>query len=441
MSYQDRLQPVIVLTSPSGVVFNAKWAGDDRTMEKTLGVFKTPGVSGAIIQDLATGGVAYPLTIFFDGPDNDIEANLFFKTCRETGPWTVIHPVHGEKTLQLQSVSESTQPISSGGVTEISTEWLEVRISTDVKESAGLPSVSRARPSVVVKTAPQIAALVKNQNTILKVTAAEQFDSVIELDTADKVGKLKVAVADTVESFTLNLESLTALVAEVQAQVDSIKKGIDETIFGPLTDVLALAGQIQALIATPGQIISDFKAKVEAYRRFRDKILGRSPGTPSSSNVNTAATQELSLTAALGGIGISSISTPLGSRASAIGGIEGAVEYFDGMTDGLDLTQDLYANNLLINSYFSQSQSYADAAYLASLTNAFLITSSFGLAVEKRITLTKPENPVMIAMREYQGAGDGDSNINRFYETNKLTGQETILLPAGKEVVVYLGGI
>jgi hypothetical protein len=60
------------------------------------------------------------------------------------------------------------------------------------------------------------------------------------------------------------------------------------------------------------------------------------------------------------------------------------------------------------------------------------------LAVEKRFTLDEEENPVMIAMREYDGPGENDENINLFYDSNELTGQECYLLPVGKEVVVYL---
>ena len=436
MSYIGRLQTKLALTSPAGLVFEAKWIGDERSLEKRLGIFKTPGVSGVTVQDLATEGVVYPLTFFFDGPDNDLESDRFFKACQETGRWTVVHPVHGEKKLQLVSVTEDVQPVTSGGVTAFETEWLEVKLSTDIKTSAGVKDPALQS----VKSAPQLGSETVSQSTDLKVEAAEQFDSVVELDTADKSGKLKVATGETVGAFTNTLENLTATVAEVQAQVDSIKRGIDATIFGPLTDVLALAGQIQALIATPEQIVTDLKTKLETYGRFKDAIFDNSPETSTPANVNTVAMQELALTAALGAVAVSSVTAELESRQDSIDGIESNLAYFDSMTDGLDQIQELYADQLLINSYFSQSQSYADAALLNALTVAFLLSSSFDLAVEKRIVLSKAENPVMIAMREYNGPGAADANIDLFYDSNNLTGQETFLLPAGKEIVVYLGG-
>ncbi|MEE8206711.1 MAG: hypothetical protein V3T82_07160, partial [Nitrospinaceae bacterium] len=98
----------------------------------------------------------------------------------------------------------------------------------------------------------------------------------------------------------------------------------------------------------------------------------------------------------------------------------------------------VYAAELLRNAYFSQSRSFVDAARMSALAMAFLLKSTFDLSAEKRITLTQAENPVMIALREYEGPGDSDSNIDLFYSSNNLTGQETLLLPVGKEIVVYL---
>jgi len=82
--------------------------------------------------------------------------------------------------------------------------------------------------------------------------------------------------------------------------------------------------------------------------------------------------------------------------------------------------------------------SFSDALRMEALTLSFLLRSTFDLAVEKTITLDRAENPVMFAMEAYGGPGENDSNIDLFYTSNKLTGNETILMPAGKQVVVYI---
>lgn len=420
MSYLERLQPQITLTSPSGLIFTAKWIGNARSQEKDLGIFKTPGVKGVKIQDLELGATTYPLTIHFDGQDNDLESEKFVVALSEKGTWQVIHPLKGEKTLQLVSYSEAVQPVTSGNITTITTEWLEVTGDTGEVSAA------------------QLSGLAKAQNITLQATGADQISTVATLDTADKAGKFKTAVENTVTAFDLTLANITDQVAEVQAQADSIKRGIDVVLADSPIDVLSVAGQIQALVGLPDLVAMDLNAKIETYSRFTDLILGISPEAASPAGINTAAVQEMGLTAALGAVGVTSVVSLLSSRQSVIDSIESNLALFNTITDGLDVIQEIYSDELLSRSYFSQSDTYSDAAQMVGLTVAYLIKSAFDLSVEKRIILDEPWNPVMLAMQEYDGPGEGDSNIDLFFESNELTGDESYLLPVGWEGVVYL---
>jgi prophage DNA circulation protein len=420
MSYVDRLQPQITFTSPSGLVFEAKWIGDSINQEKDLGIFKTPGVAGAKIQDLKLGAKVYPLTIHFDGPDNDLESQNFIDALSEDGNWTVIHPLKGEITVNLVSFSEAVEPITSGNITTITTEWIEITGDSGETSSA------------------QLSGLALAQNIQLQETGSDQINQVASLDTADKAGKFKTAVENTVTAFDLTLKNITDQVAEVQSQADSIKRGIDNTLAESPIDILSIAGQIQALVSLPNLVITDLNSKIETYSRFADLILDISPEAATPAGINTAAVQELGLTAALGSVGVASVTSDLVSRQSVIDSINSNIALFNTITDGLDVIQEIYSGELLSRSYFSQSDTFPDAAYMLSVTVAYLIKSSFDLAIEKRITLTRKENPVMIAMREYGGPGENDANINLFYDSNELTDQETYLLPVGKEVVVYV---
>jgi hypothetical protein len=421
MSYTERLQPQITLTSPSGLVFEAKWSGNNVTAEKDLGIFKTPGVKGLKIQDLEISAFSYPLTIFFDGPDNDRNADLFVNTlANDKGNWTIIHPVKGEKTLQLVSLSEAVQPISSAGITEVTTDWIE--ITGDISDV----------------TAAQLSGLAIAQNGNLQNTAADQIVTVVGQDTADQTGRLKNAVENTVTAFNLTLQTITDTVSEVQAQANSIKRSIDSTLEETPIDVLSIAGQIQSLVNLPNLVELDLNSKIDTYIRFKDRIFEFSPESDGIAQINTAAVQEMALTACLGAVGVASVSSVLISRQNVIDSIDKNFDLFEDITDGLDDIQELYADEPIIFSYFSQSQSYADASLMNAVTVAYLLKSSFDLAVEKKIILTRQENPVMVAMREYQGPGENDENIALFYSSNCLTGQETYLLPVGWEGVVYV---
>ena len=58
--------------------FDAFWTGNTRSREKKVGIFTYPKVKGSFVQDMDVNGVSYPLTLFFEGTDNDIEAQKFF---------------------------------------------------------------------------------------------------------------------------------------------------------------------------------------------------------------------------------------------------------------------------------------------------------------------------------------------------------------------------
>lgn len=419
MSYVDRIQKNIILTSPSGFEFTALWSGDIRSGSKQLGTFKTPGLKGTIAQDLEIDGIPYAIPVFFNGPDYDLIGDQFFTALGEKGVWSFIHPVWGQK--QNMQVVSYTQPLElATGIIQTTLEFLEV-LDRDG-----------------TKSAQQIAAEIVSKNVELSATTADQLDNIVTQDTADKAGKFKTAVEDVVTVFDNTLQEITQKVAEVQAQADSIKRGIDATLAVIPIDVLSVAGQIQALVNMPNLIVTDLKAKLNTYKNFADAVFRFSPGSDSLANINTAAVFELANVSAIGAAGVASATTELVSRQNVIDNIEANLDLFESIVNGLDDIQSLYDDNLLSRSYFSQSQSFADSSLLAGLTVGYLIKSAFDLAVEKRIILTEQENPVMIAMREYGGPGLHDENIDLFYSSNELTDQEIYLLPVGREVVVYL---
>ncbi len=74
--WRGRLRDSVQLTSPDGNIFNPLWRKDSYSGNKKLGIFEYPKVDGTIIQDLGINGTRYPLTLYFEGPDHDIEARL-----------------------------------------------------------------------------------------------------------------------------------------------------------------------------------------------------------------------------------------------------------------------------------------------------------------------------------------------------------------------------
>lgn len=412
MTWLDRLQPTLLLTSPSGIVFSAGWRGDPREMEKKLGIFEHPNLPGATVQDLDVKAVRNPLNFMFDGENHDLTAKYFFEVCKEKGLWKIDHPVRGVFYWQLISVREETQPVDSGNITVFATEWIE--------PADGIVSISVS----------QRVSVVKNNSSTMQDTAAGQFEDIVQLDKPSYLSQFRNSVTKATDAVVNTLAPLTKTVAEVNAAIESVHRGITVAITSTGLSTLALAGQIQSLVTLPASAIDSIDTRIDFYSDLLTQTLGLLPSTSAPNGVNTLAVQELVCTSCLAAIADIITDGDPKTREEAIVFIEKINLFFDDLTTGLDAGQDLFAGLSIENQYFSQSATYNDAVILVSSLNDLLLRRSFDLSAAKWIVLDRPRTPVEIAITE-------SVDLDLFISSNKLSGTDILLLQPGREVVVY----
>ncbi|MCK4959786.1 MAG: DNA circularization N-terminal domain-containing protein, partial [Planctomycetes bacterium] len=420
VTWRDRLRETVKLTSPEGNIFEAKWQGNSRSKDKKLGLFEFPKVKGTKVQDLDIGSTKYPLTIFFDGENNDQESDRFFKACDERGAWNVVHPVRGALDLQLISVTENIQPVESGNVTQFDLEWIEPLEDSEVS------SLFQQRSTI------------DSQIDEVNSAASDQIDGNILQKTAAQVAAFEATVSSVVSAVEKFLAPIYELQSEVNAQILSVKRGVNSLLAAPVLDVVSIAGQIQTLVQLPALAIADINSRVDAYQNFINAALTFSPETAQTKDRNIVAVQELALTSGLAAISFVSSTGELASRLQAIELIEANAELFKNITDTLDGTQELFKDEIIDGQYFSQSESYSDALLMISQTIAYLLRSAFDLSIEKRFVLEKMRAPIEITISEYGDLGENDINFDLFIESNSLKGNEILILPEGREVLVYV---
>jgi prophage DNA circulation protein len=420
MTWQERVRPTIKLASPNGNIFEPLWSGNSRTIEKKLGIFSFPKIKGIKIQDLDVGGVSYPLTLLFEGPDNDIKANSFFNACKETGEWIVDHPVLGPLELQLVSVTEQIQPVTSGNLTVIETAWLEPKASN-------------------VEIQPiQIGTLIQNNSSIANESAINQLENNTSQELAGFTKKIATDTDKIVTKIISAMKTITSSVASINARLNSINRSINTTITQATIDILSLGGQIQQLVQLPVLATNNISARLTAYSAMVSDIFTLLPSGDSEIDKNTVSLIEAALSATIVAIAQTVSTGTLQTRSQAIEAIEIISQLFANITDGLDEVQELFQAKTLDLQYFSQSDSFADAAQITSLGIKYLLISLFDLSVEKRFSLKTPRAPIEITIKEYGELGEADSNFDLFIESNELTGNDILLLPAKREVVVYV---
>lgn len=418
MTVEDRLNENIELTSPEGSIFTAKWIGDPRTLTKKVGLFNFPKVKGTKGQDLDVTSDTYPLTLYFDGDDNDTEADEFWQSLKQNGKWEVVHPLYGVLFLQLISEArQDIQPVDSINYMAFSTVWMET-----------LPDGTEVSLS-------QLSGEIDAQGILANIAAAQQFVDNVRRKTFAEVAAVTSSVAKVVNAVKKTIRIVTNFDV-VPDSIEAIIRGINSTLSEFPPDMSALAGQVQTLIRV-GVIGQDnVKGSNDTYSNFAAEIATIQPTVADTEGLNTASVQELALSAANVAFGLSAVLPGNETRSQAVESANAVLAFFKDMTNLLDETQELYRSTPIELQYFSQSQSYTESQRMAALAARFLLLSATDLKIERRFILEVPRNFIEICATEYGNIDD--ATLDFFIETNELKNHEIRIIPALREIVVYV---
>lgn len=419
MTWVDRLRETIDFESPRGDTFSALWRRNERSIKKKLGVFEYPLRPGVVVQDLDVSNFLHPITFYFEGADHDLEAARFMNALSQRGTWVVTHPVRGALTLQPTSVAEKMDPTGAGNYTEVESEWIE-------------PSTPFNTTSTQER-ALEVVAQAQLQNE----AATEQFGS-LEQGSTSLIEAARARLDQAVDAYEELLSPVYTASADLNTQTVSSITSLRSALESTVLDTPTVAGQIQTLFQIPSRVAGGFQSRFQGYSDIIDRAFGDAETVESREAYNLAIAAELPIVAALGATAGVAVTSPIETRPQAISRIDSLASLLTTTTAKLDENQALFNDATLNEQYFSQSQSYNRTVELFSTAARYLLEQSFDLAIERRFTLQEYHATAALAMNEYGGPGDQDGNIDRFIETNGLDGTEILLLPPGKEVVVYV---
>lgn len=425
MAWKNRIRPAIKLTSPSGTEFEAYWRGDSRERPKKLGIFDLPRIRGAKIQDLDVSSTRYRTVIFFEGADHDITADNFYAATAERGQWIVLHPTKGQLTLQLVSVREAIDPIETANITRFELEWIDL--------------VAPSAVSSLGEVAVEVGKNIEEVNG----RAEFQFEEILSTGFFQhKSGAIRYT-RRYLDSFDEVFDEFTRPVSAVHDRIAAVYRSIIDTIFPPILDAATLARQVQQLLILPSLVSDSIEDRLEVYTDFLGRGLTDllNVNKPTDYDRDSAATHELFLTATLCGIAQVAVTGLLDTRPEAVAVAEQLGDLFVEVTESLDTVQQIFAEKAYMKlefQYFSQKDSYASTLKLLSLAAAYILRTSFDLAIERRVILRRDRSPIELVITEYGGLGERDVNLDNFIDHNSLTGREILLLPAGREVITYI---
>jgi hypothetical protein len=124
-------------------------------------------------------------------------------------------------------------------------------------------------------------------------------------------------------------------------------------------------------------------------------------------------------------------------RTEIVSAMDKLTSTFNDTINALENVQELFSDEYIDHQYFSQSTAYTRIMKMYTSTMMYLTNQFYSAKTAKIITLKKNRSPIEITISEY-GAQNFDANYDLFLSSNQITGSEIQLLPAGREVVIYV---
>ena len=419
MTATDRVREQILMTSPAGKTFEALYRGSPTSGSKSLGIFKYPGAKGEVVQDLEIGSDRYPMTIWFEGPEHDFAGHAFQDEIKLKGQWQVTHPVKGVLALQLIDYTKNDLPVEDADRTSFDLNWIEpANVLITLSEEELIAKINAQAKKTNLSLLDQLKKL--KQDTFAKIQAAK--------DAID-------SVSNTINSI---IGPIASTITELNDAFNQIQGSIQNLLDSAILDPLQLLGQITNLVQLPLLASNDFESRINSYIDLAEEVFNLSPDDTTDASFNTTLIQELTLGSILVASAQIVASSDFTTRSQVVDAIDRTNQLLSDITDRLDTTQSLFKDNDIDNQYFSQSSSFTSVYLLTAQAMQLLVLSIFNLNIEKRFTLDRNRASLEITVTEYGSLGENDINWDIFISSNKLKGNDVVLVPLGREVVVYV---
>lgn len=423
MSWENRLEKVVVITTPDGKSHEFEYEDLEKILEKKTSGYLFADTPGELIQDFGEGKFSFPLILFISGQDYDKAANDFDSSAALAGVCVLEHPFYGIHDVNILGFRRQDLVKSAGGQAIYT-----ITINKTIIETA---------PVSGEETALAILDKVDDLAGANSAGFADGFDAGFITDAIAAKDRITAFVSDLKSNF----QSILNTVQSVQDTFNDIQDFINDNIDFLLSSPLLLAAALTNLINSPARIAASISSRISAYMGAYNKLLGSTQGSGTKDAKNQRQEKQLLTTSIIGAIAEAN----LFADSDGVGFLtkSDALENAETLTDQLVSNQELLdteeqsslADSLLerfvVNDAVSQEIKNVVASTASNLKNL-----SFSLLQERIIILERPRTIIDLCYQLY-GTTVNDK-LDFFIETNSLTGKEIIEIPIGREVKYYV---
>ncbi|MGP1603261.1 MAG: DNA circularization N-terminal domain-containing protein [Treponema sp.] len=454
MAWNDEIQEA-AYNSPSGKRQCFIYENVSRETDLKTASFVFPELDGALIQSLGVGGRTFPLKCIFSGASCNKEADSFEKLLEERGHGLLEHPVYGRINVVPTGKIKRTDNILNGA-NESSVEVTFSETLVDKDEST----------SEVVTADELDAAMDEYEDTAVAV-----FANNIQTDTIEDKMQLQSVIKANADSTFKGVEKMTKNAPKNKKRnrllqwFNSAKKFIN-SIIDNIDKIGTYANEVARtmikMIRYPSKIISDTLSKITGYQLMIKDIANNVKADPfgkkavtnqfaaaclawgsmvaalSYGCAKTAAEQSVNQGASASNSGDSNDLESHDSEGECTGGF---VSRADILETAAQITQIFAEYSAYIdsqnkkNAFIDTGETYEKLLNVVTYSLRSLEETAFNLPITRIITLDR-DRQLFELLTELYGK-DGFNRQDEFINDNKLTADEIVLIPMGREVRYY----
>ena len=408
MSWIQRVQQDITITTGDGKQWQPLWMITDKTIEWNFAEFNFPQIEGSLVRRNLIKGRRFPLEIMFKGDDHIEVSNSFERSAKDTRPWRINHPMYDEILVHPQSLTFSHKTLNQ---TEIKGTLVET-ITED-------PPFSRQDP----RDLSEFTALEARELTSLA------FDDNLELQPVE-VAEITVT--------TNRVYELAAALTKSGEQAQEYFNQYQDTLAKISTiasEKLAGAQSIVDLFAFPSEFIDDLKRRLYIFQLQFNELLKNIADlfTPQQKKIF-----ELQGSAIIIGM-VEATTNPIETDYETMNDvtftIETVLKTYNTFIESLDSLQT--ENGGEVDSYVPDFESISTLQNLVNYTISQLSNIALNSRQERSIFLAEDSNMILLSHRFY-GPSEDDSNIEFFERTNNIGLNQLQEIPKGTEIFYYV---
>ena len=377
----------------------------------------------SVLQDLGNRTQRYPMDVYFVGDNYDVFSDRFFASLEERytpdAPGILYHPRWGDIPVMPFGFEQSETFTGGGvGIGRVSVEFRQTKSLT-------YPATDGLSQSLVDAETDQLRDMVDTSAGEIAVPDATAY------------ARFRSGMQSVITTVTDAIDAVSDVIEDAQSEADAFTQDVYSAL-DALSSPAIIMGQISGLVFGLADSVLSVPGRVTAYV---DMTLGAIESLATRGRLLIGLDDKRQNAETLQAVGClltaATATAILNQRYETRDDVGAAVDSLVAVTTALGDAIGAGAADvpgLVSGAYIPDHNLLSTLADIATTTMQLSINRAFDLKAKKTLRLTEPSDALTITAREY-----GDlSRLDFFLRTNRITGNEFIEIPAGREVVVYV---